>query len=169
MLKQNTQEELDALRSVLSYDPKTGRLTWKCKPNRFATRVVVGAEAGCFDGNGYRTLLFRRKQYLGHRVAWALHHGRWPGEIDHADGNPSNNRISNLRECSHIQNCMNRLNPVGTSGLRGAVRLPSGKWQAQIKHGGKVRHIGVFPTAEEASSAYWGTKRQLAGNFIRIA
>ncbi len=165
----NTNEELDALRAVLAYDPITGALTWKRKPSRFATRVVPGAEAGCFDGNGYRTMLFRRKQYLGHRVSWALYHGHWPLELDHRDGNPSNNRLDNLRECDHRQNCMNRLNPIGSSGLRGAVRMKNGKWQAQIKVDGNTRHIGVFDTAAAASGAYWSAKTQVAGEFLRTA
>lgn len=164
-----SDQEIEALRAVLAYDPETGLLTWKCRPNRFATRVVPGAEAGCFDGNGYRTLLFRRKQYLGHRVGWALRHGYWPGELDHRDGNPSNNRLSNLRECTHGQNCMNRLNPTGASGVRGAVRLKTGKWQAQTKINGKVKHIGVFDSPAAASAAYWSAKEQIAGEFLRKA
>lgn len=78
--------------------------------------------------------------------------------------------MDNLRECVHLQNCMNRLNPVGASGLRGAVFLKhASKWQAQVKVNGKVRHIGLFDTAEQASNAYWAAKREVAGDFLRAA
>lgn len=164
-------DEITALREALAYDPETGVLRWTKRPSPQATRVKPGAEAGCFDGNGYRTLRFRRKQYLGHRVAWALMHGKWPqGEIDHRDGDPSNNRLSNLRECAHFQNAANQLQPVGCSGLRGAVwNKSAGKWQAQIKVRGRIAHIGLFNSPEEAAAAYWTRKHAECGEFTKVA
>ena len=59
--------------------------------------------------NGYRKLKFRGKQYLVHRIAWLLQHGSWPvGDIDHIDGNPSNNKLENLRDVPHSVNLQNR-------------------------------------------------------------
>src|SRR3546814_6128350 len=36
---------------------------------------------------------------LAHRVAWAIHYGEWPnGQIDHINGDPSDNRIAKRSE-----------------------------------------------------------------------
>src|SRR3546814_1788886 len=45
---------------------------------------------------------------LAHRVAWAIHYGEWPnGQIDHINGDPSDNRIANLRDVSALENARN--------------------------------------------------------------
>ena len=47
-------------------------------------------------------------QIFAHRIAWFLYHGKWPEKyIDHINGNRSDNRIENLREVSHSENCKN--------------------------------------------------------------
>ena len=76
----------------LKYTPEDGKVWWVKHPRR---STANGTEAGNMMQNGYRKLKFGGKQYLTHRVAWLLHHGCWPiGDIDHIDGNPSNNKLS---------------------------------------------------------------------------
>ena len=60
-----------------------------------------------------------------HITVWALCKIRWPTmSLDHLNGNPSDNRIENLRECSDSENKLNKLlpwkpNPVtGVPGVR---------------------------------------------------
>jgi hypothetical protein len=49
---------------------------------------------------------------LYHQAVWIVWYGRWPvGEIDHINGNPRDNRIENLRECSGGENNLNRIYP----------------------------------------------------------
>ena len=38
--------------------------------------------------------------------------------------------------------------------MKGAYRTSSGKWQSKINIKGKPVHLGVFPTAKQASDAY---------------
>lgn len=77
--------------------------------------------------------------------------------IDHVDGNPLNNRRSNLRECNHKTNGANRcLSSNNTSGYKGVTRN-NGKlrpWKASITVDDKTKFIGTFATAEEAARAY---------------
>ncbi len=43
--------------------------------------------------------MIRSRQYLAHRVIWALYYGKWPPEdmvIDHRNMNKTDNRIINL-------------------------------------------------------------------------
>lgn len=78
------------LMKALAYNPDTGIVFWINRP-RIATSN--GQEAGYQRKDGYRQICFNQKKYLTHRVAWLLHYGSWPvGDIDHIDGNPSNNK-----------------------------------------------------------------------------
>ena len=88
------------LRECLSYDSETGELTWKRRPlehffNRRAWAIWntkwVGKQAGA-RARGILHLSLRipggeMRHLLGHRVGYALTHGRWPEhEVDHRDG-----------------------------------------------------------------------------------
>lgn len=90
-----------------------------------------------------------------HRIIWLLETGKWPTFfIDHIDGNPSNNKITNLREVSHRRNCLNRSehrkgNLFGTSYLK-----KTGKWMARIRINKKSKYLGVFDFEEEAHEMY---------------
>ena len=106
--------------------------------------------------NGYRKIKFEGKQYLSHRVAWLLYHGRWPiGDIDHIDGNPSNNQILNLRDVSHSKNLQNRKSATSKNktGFLGVVKRKN-KFAAHIHRNGKQIYLGLFLTAELAHQAY---------------
>lgn len=152
-------------RSLLDYDPDTGSLTWKVARNGHPAGDIVRTIV-----RGYVRLWINGHCYGGHRVAWLLHHGRWPADkLDHIDRNPTNNRLSNLRECSQAQNAANSsINRRNTSGFTGVMRSKNGKkWVAQIMARGKAKRIGTFCTPEEAGAAYRETKRELYGEFAR--
>ena len=159
---------IEALRALFSYDPLTGVITWAIEPGG---RAHAGDEAGCLDGNGYRTIGYQGRYYLGHRLAFALHHGRWPEpEADHEDRDPANNRITNLRECEHFQNCANRDRALGASGLRGVTwNKRAGKWQAQIKARNTNYYLGLYDLAEDAHAAYAEAQAIHHGTFARAA
>lgn len=73
-------------------------------------------------------------------------------EIDHINGDPSDNRAENLRACSHTDNMRNRKkqknNSTGYPGVSYDKRF--GKYQAYIYLYGKKKHLGYYNTAEEA-------------------
>lgn len=86
-----------------------------------------------------------------HRLVWFLVHGHWPKEIDHLDGDGTNNRIENLRDVSHGENMRNPVTLKRMSAARGGkgYTLHRGRFRVRI---GK-RHIGVFDTPEQAIEA----------------
>ena len=137
----------------LVYTPDDGKVWWVKHPRRSTSN---GTEAGNFRMDGYRKLKFCGKQYLIHRVAWLLHHGYWPtGDIDHIDGNPSNNKLENLRDVPHNINLQNRKSATikNKTGFLGVVKRKN-KYAAHIHKSGKQIYLGLFLTAELAHQAY---------------
>ena len=142
-----TQERL---KELLHYDPETGVFTRKV---RTSARVRIGDASGATDSKGHRQISVGGKRYLAHRLAWLYVNGVWPRhQVDHINGARSDNRITNLREANVSQNQQNQRKPRSdsTSGYLGvSFNNQRGKWRAQIRVRGKVRHIGLFncPTA----------------------
>ncbi|MFY3310918.1 HNH endonuclease signature motif containing protein [Achromobacter ruhlandii] len=151
-----TQERL---KQVLHYDPLTGKFMWMS--HRKNSRI--GTEAGYSDRTKRIKILVDGSQYFAHRLAWLYVHGSWPsGVIDHIDGNPGNNVLSNLRDVSVAINSQNRRHPRSESktGVLGVFKK-NGHFFASISVNDKTRHLGVFETVEEAHAAYVKAKRIL--------
>lgn len=146
------------LSRLVRYVPETGKLYWLPRTDEHFggswPRCMIwnskhaGREALCCIGNhGYPTGRILDRQYLAHRVVWALVHGAWPEhEIDHLDGDRTNNRIANLRAVTRFDNMRNRkLNRHNQSGALGVYWAKhAGKWRAEIKAGDRRIHLGYF-------------------------
>src|SRR6478672_6605304 len=92
---------VERIRELLNYEPETGLLTWK------VSRCGARAEsvAGSVNSIGYIQVMIDRRQCLGHRLAWLHTYGSYlTGNIDHKNGIRSDNRLSNMRECTPTQN-----------------------------------------------------------------
>jgi HNH endonuclease len=149
------------LREHLNYDPHTGIFTWT-KKTRGWNRV--GEIAGFWSDKGYRYIRVSGITRAAHRLAWLYVHGRWPTEeIDHIDGDRSNNVIANLREIPKIRQVQNQRKPHKQNkvGFLGVHRTRHHRYCACISIDGKNKHLGNFATAEEAHVAYIAAKRQL--------
>ena len=154
-----TQERL---KEYLSYDPETGYFTWIKFKN---ARSPIGSIAGCPNNLGYIRIRFDSKFYHAHRLAWFYFHGEWPkNEIDHIDGNPSNNKLSNLRDVSPSVNSQNRKkaqagSKTGTLGV--SLNFRRNRYVSKIVLDGKIHYLGTYGTIEEAHAAYLNKKRQI--------
>lgn len=147
------------VRELLAYDPETGLLTWKVE----GRGTSQGRVAGSMRNNGYFRVGIRRKAYSIHRIAWLIYYGEWPkDQVDHIDGDRTNNRISNLRPASATVNSQNRVRAQANNrlGVMG-VRLYRGKYQACLRLSGKYVYLGRYCTIEEARDAYLKAKREL--------
>ena len=70
-----------------------------------------------------------------------------------------NLRLATVQENNHNISTSNKNN---ASGLRGVCwHKFSGKWRAQIKINGNIKHLGLFNTSDEASEAYLAAKKEL--------
>lgn len=159
----------DRLRYWLNYDGETGVFVWKLSP---CARVPKGKEAGTAKAVGYRFIGLRGYGQIGaHRLAWIYVHGAIPEEleVDHINGDPSDNRIANLRLATSSQQKMNKgVQSNNRSGLKGAFYhaiRPGMKWRSQIKVGERLHFLGYFKTAMEAHEAYMRASREMFGEF----
>ncbi len=77
-------------------------------------------------------------------------------EADHINHDTLNNKKSNLRRCTHSQNCANRKIMLGNSSKYKGVfwHKQSKKWQAQIKVNQKLIYIGIYTNERTAAFAY---------------
>lgn len=164
------------LKECFNYDPTTGNLIWKERPRgRFRTHATyrksvsfIGRVAGATHLNGYRSVSLDRKVYYVHRLVWLWHTGKMPTLVlDHINRNPSDNRIENLRECTHALNC--RAGRARHSrGFRGVRKNSSGSWTSSIRIGGRSVHLGSFRSAEDAALAYARSAVDHFGKFAPI-
>jgi len=151
---------------LLKYDPDTGKFWWRPRPvTMFAaggTKRQRSAQHSCNQWNshfagklasnlkvdGYCYIRLGDRGYLAHRVAYKIMTGLDPVEVDHIDGNRSNNKWGNLRNGTRADNFRNlplrRNNKSGHHGVYFSKNQQ--KWIANIT-------IGTFDSKEEAVAA----------------
>ena len=145
------------LHQLFNYNPETGIFIKKKKSN-------LCKPCGWNNGKGYTKIGVNGKYYYAHRMAWVYVHGEVPdGDLDHINGNPSDNRICNLRVTNRSQNMQNTLKfKTNTSGYKGVTWLKKQKkWKAQITNNNHAISIGIYDSVEEAYEAYCQTARKL--------
>lgn len=160
--KLHTSSELNQL---LRYESDTGKLYWKHRPVEYfksprSAKIwntkFSGKEALIADnGKGYRIGCIEYKHYLAHRVIWCMVFGYWPEEIDHINLNKADNRLSNLRDVSHIVNLANQpLRATNTTGLANITwDKARSQWLVMMRRYGTRHIIGRFSCISRAVKA----------------
>jgi len=155
-----------------------GSLFWKRRPmTHFANRIVAARWNGRYASkaagtaeHGYRKINIDGKRYYSHRIVFYLATGTDPAElqVDHADGDTSNNRPANLRLATREQNASNSAIPRNNrTGIKGVCWSPSElKWRAQLTHRG-TRHSALFDSITGAETWVTTLRQQLHAEFAR--
>lgn len=148
---------------LLNYDDKTGEFSWRITRGG---RAKLGSKVGSVNDDGYVKIMIDGRSYGAHQLAVLYMTAEWPpsGEVDHRDGNTSNNAWLNLRDATHRLNCENRrqASSKSTTGFLGVSKHHrSERYRARIRTDGRIVNLGWFDTAEEAHAAYVAAKRQL--------
>jgi hypothetical protein len=137
---------ISRLRELFEY--RDGALYWK---QDRGSQKCKNQKAGCLTG-GYLKLRVRELggAVAAHRVIFAMHHGYFPQEVDHINGNKLDNRIENLRSVSRSQNRMNagkmRNNRSGCKN----VYPHKDKWCVSLRVGKKPFYLGIYKDLELA-------------------
>ncbi len=105
-----------------------------------------------------------------HRVIYKIFHDQEPDQIDHINGNPSDNRIENLRAATNQQNSGNSKTYINNvTGFKGVAPIyRNGKlkgYTSQITIDYKKHHLGVFANPEDAHEAYKVAAKEAFGKF----
>lgn len=164
--------QINQLRKLLRHDAETGKLYWRPRvPGDFEGTAARSPEHQCAwwnsrfadqeaftaaCGSGARHGKIFGRLYYAHRIIWALEKGVWPSdEIDHINGDQSDNRLHNLRLVDHQTNMQNkRRYRSNKSGQHGVIFDPRKKrWLAFITVEKKRRQIGSFKTLNAATAA----------------
>lgn len=146
------------LKKIYSYDPESG----------FFTRISDKKICTLTNAGGYVVLTIKNKKYYAHRLAFLFMNGETPKEVDHKDGNRSNNSWKNLRSVERKQNCENRAPSGGLSKFKGVTKNGTSKlWRAKIKHNRKTIHLGYFKSEIQAAHAYNQAANKLFGEYAR--
>ena len=159
---------LEVLEEWFDYDPQEGVIRWRKDPPR--KPGFAGKEAGRKSGN-YRMIRCRSLGgcFLAHRVAFKLATGTEPPlELDHRDGNGSNNRLSNLRVPEGTDNkCNLSLSRRNTSGVMGvSYDKWANSWAVAIMKEGRVVRKR-FKSKEDAVAWRLAQEVALHGEFAQ--
>lgn len=158
---------------MVTYDPESGAFVWlERSPELSCARLkkscdirLIGKPAfNSPDEKGYLKGRILGKCYRAHRVAYAMFHGKWPdGQIDHINGDRSDNRISNLRDVSPLENSRNvKRKADNTSGVQGVCWSGLHKqWRARASDRGRRIEIGLFHSLDDAAAARAKALREL--------
>lgn len=161
----------EIVRELIDYDASTGIPIWKERGvkwfkdgkgrytkernqkvwnSKFAGTEALGAPKDSGHKHGY---IFSKK-YPQHVIIWFWWYGIWPEEIDHENGCPWDNKISNLRNVTHQENCKNQPkrsnNSSGFMGVHksGKIKRP---WKVAITSNKTRLAFRYFEDVNEAA------------------
>ncbi len=108
-----------------------------------------------------------QKDYM-HRMILNLNDSKI--SVDHKDHNGLNNQKSNIRACTHQQNCRNHPSEItSTSKFIGvSYSIERKKWCAQIGHNRKTIPLGRYSSEEEAARVRDKKAKELFGEFANL-
>jgi hypothetical protein len=103
-------------------------------------------------------------------LIWIYNHGPIPcgSQIDHKNGDRSDNRIENLRLATNAENADNRqcANQRSVTGIRNVYwEKGRGKYRVQIIHRGKHYCFGLFDCKKIAEIVAIEKRAELKGEF----
>lgn len=169
----------DFLRECFSYDPLTGIFLWRHRPEHhfekphlartWNARLAGSPAFGSRGKGGYAQCEVayegRRVRLRASRVAYKIITGEEHYLIDHKNQIPDDDRFSNLRVATPVQNNWN-VSGRPSKVLPKGVHFAKGRFSARIALDGRKLHLGVFNSPSEAHAAYCAKAITAHGTFF---
>ena len=152
---------------LLDADYEAGTLTWRKRPDNpeFNTQYAGKPAFATINGQGYKQGSINGTIYNAHRVIFLHYHGWLPPEVDHENGDITDNRIANLRPADRKINMRNmkkrRDNTTGETSITWDVKAE--KWSVLITHNNRRHFVGRFEDIEDAIRARDYKRKELGG------
>lgn len=168
MLRVKPPFGVDFVRKMLYYNKRTGVFLWKQAPSSW---YETGKRADRKGTGGYRVIRLNKRDYFVHRIAWLYVTGSWPRFfIDHLNGKRADNRWTNLREATLVENLYNQKrsknNKSGIKGVSWDKRRK--KWRAVLVYNRGFKHLGYYEKKADAGFAYVKAAKEYFKNFWRL-
>lgn len=113
---------------------------------------------------GYPKAIWKGKTESVHRILMGF--PQEPEQVDHINGVKTDNRMSNLRVVTALQNQMNRgMMKTNKSGVIGVHEKKPGVWEARLSVGRKTVHRSRHGTIVEAAAARAEAVREYCGDY----
>lgn len=145
----------DMIFESVEYFPETG--IFKTKKAWGSMRKVGDTVGTVSKSTGYVSVAINGRNYWAHRIAIIYMDGQIPSgmQVDHINGDRTDNRYKNLRIVSQIENRKNsairRDNSSGISGVN--LDISRNKWAAFIYSDNKTISLGRFTSFFDACCA----------------
>jgi hypothetical protein len=144
----------EILKSQIHYNPDTGVFTRIGFIDRWGNYNHKNFTLDKTSKEGYIIIRIFNKAYKAHRLAYLYVYGvelEDDIEVDHIDGNRSNNRFDNLRFVTRSVNMKNKsLYSNSSTGVIGVCKFGH-RYRARINIDGKRISLGLYDTIEEAA------------------
>lgn len=156
------------LHKLFDYDRQTGIFSRKIV---LSNASKIGEPLGKNSKNRHINIGIGRKSYRAHRLAWIYVYGEDPqGVVDHINGDPTDNRIDNLRVATQSHNiCNSKIPTTNKSGVKGVSwDHERKKWFAKIHYKKKQYALGRYLNFDDAVEVVRKKRLELHGEYARF-
>lgn len=134
-------------------------------------KLLSNKQAGRLWNNTYYHTQLNKKNYLNHRIVYALYNNTIDFRdkfIDHIDNNKLNNNPTNLRLATTSQNNYNSKKYKNNKSGYKNITIKNGKYVVELRYQRKYFYLGAFEKLEEAIAVRNEKAKELGGDFIRL-
>ena len=155
--------------SLLRVDFQEGKIFWikrgKGRPSKNGTEAG-GKYWNTGKNKEYWRVWINGKNYRRGQIVFLAAYGKLPTPcVDHINGDGLDDRLSNLREATYLENNRNRKTQRKGKKLPLGVSFVNGGYTARIINNKKHIWLGLYGTKEEAEAVYKTARRELFGEF----
>lgn len=186
MTKPKSLPPVEFLQECFRYDPETGALYWRTRPDHHfedvprgrswntkyaGTRADKPAKSSSSEGRIDLKVRFRygaaQVGTQASRVVLKILTGEEPAQVDHKNGDSCDNRPGNLRAATFQQNQRN-VRGYKVRGLPKGVYFTAGRsgFMSTARCNGQQHHLGTFRTPAEAHAAWCAWAKPIHGEFF---